>query len=226
MAQQPNHRAAAAANPHTAPTPSSHPPLPVIPAPLSPSFLRPSPRHSCAPSPSFLRPLPVIPAPPPRHSCAPSPSFLRPLPVIPAQAGTTHPTPNSSRPLPQSTPPFLLPNSSRPLPPIHPAPFPNSSLPPSRGEVRWGVGGNDLAPPAAPRPDRPHPPPLPILTPHLRHLSTSPPPLLRPQPSSLRPPSVIPAQAGTTLSPNCRPPHTPTFPTSCYPQNRTGVPPP
>ena len=34
-------------------------------------------------------------------------------------------------------------------PPSHlPSPFPNSSLPPSRGEVRWGVGGNERLPTA------------------------------------------------------------------------------
>ena len=68
--------------------------------------------------------------PSPRHSCAPSPSFLRPLSVIPAQAGTKlYPHPNTH---------------------LHP----NSSLPPFRGEVRWGVRRPRATPPIAPLPDR------------------------------------------------------------------------
>ena len=57
----------------------------------------------------------------------------------------------------------------------HPPPFPNSSLPPSRGEVRWGVERCEPAPTALLHPDR------------------SP---ATPQPSFLHPSSVIPAQAG------------------------------
>ena len=56
---------------------------------------------------------PPLPPSPKTAASTPSPSFLRPLSVIPAQAGTTHP-------------------STRP--------FPNSSLPPGRREVRWGDG--------------------------------------------------------------------------------------
>ncbi len=72
------------------------------------------------------------------------PSSPRALPVIPAQAGTHAPTP------------------STPL-----TPLPNSSLPPSRGEARWGVGGREPAPtprhaanthPTNPTPRRQHAP--------------------------------------------------------------------
>ncbi len=61
----------------------------------------------------------------PVRPSAPSPPLLQrashhscALPVIPAQAGTTR---------------------------LNTHPFPNSSLPPSRGEVRWGVGGCERA---------------------------------------------------------------------------------
>ena len=100
-----------------------------------------------------------------RHSCAPLASFLRPtvipapLSVIPAQAGIR-----------------LYP---------HPAhPFPNSSLPPFRGEVRWGVGGSEPAPPALLHPDR-----------LSRHSCAPLASFLRPTVIPA-PPSVIPAQAG------------------------------
>ena len=42
-------------------------------------------------------------------------------------------------------------------PPLPPTPLPNSSLPPLRGEVRWGVRSHEPAPPIAPHPDHPHP---------------------------------------------------------------------
>ena len=38
------------------------------------------------------------------------------------------------------------------------SPLSNSSLPPFRGEARWGVGGNEPPPPPAPRPCRPRRP--------------------------------------------------------------------
>ena len=76
--------------------------------------------------PSFLHSL--------RHSCSPS-VIPAPPSVIPAQAGTqTLHTPALRHP----------PNSHS---------FPNSSLPPSRGEVRWGVECHELPPPVVPRPD-------------------------------------------------------------------------
>ena len=83
--------------------------------------------------------------------------------------------------------------------------FPNSSLPPSRGEVRWGVGGCER-PPAIEYPSRPTPP-------ERIHASVSP---LRPFRTPLRslrihsyapsvhscaPSLVIPAQAGTHRAP-------------------------
>ncbi len=64
----------------------------------------------------------VIPAP---LSVIPAPLSVTPAPptVIPAQAGTH-----------ASTHPHI------------PYPVPNSSLPPTRGEVRWGVGGSERPP--------------------------------------------------------------------------------
>ncbi len=159
-------------------------------------------------------PPPATPTPPPAalaqsRSVIPAPSL-----VIPAQAGThprdTTPFPNSSLPPsrgevrwgvggPERAPPSVCTTLSPPHPLPHPAipapslrhscagrnhaahptttPFPNSSLPPSRGEVRWGVGGPERAPPSVcTTPSPPHPLPLPPFP---------------------RPPSVIPAQAGT-----------------------------
>ncbi len=76
----------------------------------------------------FHHPSVILRTPPFRHSCAgrnlhPSVILRTPLSVIPAQAGT-HAT-SSART-----------RQSRPTP----TPFPNSSLPPLRREVRWGVG--------------------------------------------------------------------------------------
>ncbi len=83
---------------------------------------------------------------PPATSHSP-PSFLRlpprhscaPFLVIPAQAGTH----------------------------LTPTPFPNSSLPPSRGEVRWGVRGCDRPPPLTLPP--PHPRPRSVIRAPSRH---------------------------------------------------------
>ena len=149
-----------------------------------------------APPPSFLRR--QEPALPLRHSCAGrnprtlSPSFPRSPSVIPAQAGTRAPPPSFLRrqepalPLRHScagrNPRTLSPSFPR-SPSVIPAqagtthPFPNSSLPPFRGEVRWGVGGPER-PPAA-ESGNPHPP-------RRIHTPVIPAPL-----------SVIPAQAGT-----------------------------
>ena len=67
----------------------------------------------------------------------------------------------------------------------HPtSPFPNSSLPPLRGEVRWGVGGHEPATTAVPAP--------------IAHSTVS--TRSAPLPSLLPLPSVIPAQAGTTTT--------------------------
>ena len=137
---------------------------------------------------------------PSRHTPTPSPSYPRaplvipaPFPVIPAQAGT-----------------HALPTPPRPL-------FPNSSLPPSRGEVRWGVEGREPAPPTAPHPDHPrrtHAAPMPHQRSpsyplSLRHSYSS-------LPSFLPPFSVIPAQAGTTHP-------APLFPNSSLPPSRGEV---
>ena len=131
--------------------------LPSYPPPCATHALPSHPhpfRHSCAPS---------------RHSCAPSRHSCAPS-VIPAQAGTQ---PNSSvraypgiSPHPPPAQHHSFPNSSLPLPvgcapihrfpleggsaPVHPSLLPrgkrpNSSLPPGRGEVRWGVRGHELA---------------------------------------------------------------------------------
>ena len=158
-------RAAARTSPERIPLPPSFLRLP------PPSFPRPLPRHSCAgrnpPHPNAPKPLPqensslppsrgearwgverrerppatepppalsgahpptVIPAPLTRHPCTPHPSFLRPLSVIPAQVGTPQP----------------------PAPRI--PPLPNSSLPPTRGEARWGVERRERPPAAEPPP--------------------------------------------------------------------------
>ena len=117
-----------------------------------PSFLRPS-RHSCAPS---------------RHSCAgrnppcqrwpnlPSSTSapLRRTPNNPEQIRTNPNKPERCQAPPSVIPApllvivvrlFVIPAQAGTHP--TPTPFPNSSLPPSRGEVRWGVGGCDRPPP-------------------------------------------------------------------------------
>ncbi len=123
-----------------------------------------------------------------------SPSIIpAPLSVIPAQAGTTHPNTH---------------------------PFPNSSLPPGRGEVRWGVGGHEPSPPSRARPDRsPHSPSAQSRVPQspLRSPSVIP-----------APPSVIPAQAGTHAPPRVshhahQPPSSHPFPNSSLPPSRGEV---
>ncbi len=82
--------------------------------------------------------------------------------------------------------PSFLRRQERAHPRIPHSPFPNSSLPPSRGEVRWGVEApNHRRRPHPPQPPKPHP------------LRRSRHPLLR----HSRAPSVIPAQAGTTRPP-------------------------
>ena len=180
----------------------------------APLAARPSSRHPCAPSrhtcaslSSFLR----------RQEPAPPPSFPRPLPPF------LRPPPS----LPRPPPSFLRPLSSylRPLRHScagrnHPTPTPisqNSSLPPSRGEVRWGVGSPERPPAAEPQPapSKAHPHSLHLRAPHavipappLRHSCAgrnprnppAPPSSATPAPppSHLRPPLVIPAQAGTT----------------------------
>ncbi len=120
---------------HTSPTPS-----PIHPSPLpggrlgggwkpASVYQRPSGRlHSSRARSHFRRPCaPSVNSSPPRplrHTCAPLRHSCAPS-VIPAQAGTH-----------ASTHPHI------------PYPFPNSSLPPSRGEVRWGVEASEPAPPS------------------------------------------------------------------------------
>ena len=128
---------------------------------------------------------PVIPAP---DSVIPAQAGTAPPTVIPAQAGTTLHT--------------------------HP-PFPNSSLPPSRGEARWGVGRNEHttapSPTTTPSPSTPTPAPSSATptpssatptpssaTPAPSSATPAPPPATpAPPPVTPAPPSVIPAQAGT-----------------------------
>ena len=74
------------------------------------------------------------PTPPIAHAIPP-PSFPRAFFVIPAQAGMTRGGRNDGK-------------CDHAPAPAHSLPSPNASLPPSRGEVRWGVGG-PARPPAA-----------------------------------------------------------------------------
>ena len=142
------------------------------------------------------------------HALHPPAVIPAPPSVIPAQAGTTHqarpapiPTPRLRRPRPlrhtcpfpsflrrqeprrSPTPALAASISPRPPPTRHPRPFPNSSLPPTRGEVRWGVGSHEPTHQARPAP---------ITTPHLhrprplRRTYALPPSYLRPLPSFLR----------------------------------------
>ena len=173
------------------------------------------PVHS-PPPPLPLYPLPPSCASPPinppahlHHPCASPPSFLRRQ-----EPRAPHATPH--------------PKHMRRWPPFRPPPsqkgrVPNSSLPPFRGEVRWGVGRREHHQPLSPTPQF-----APLLRPPL-----SPPPPLRPPPPprtlsatpiplppslclpshqptrSPPPPSVIPAQAGTTrTAPPRHPPPT------------------
>ncbi len=184
-------------------------------------LLRPH-RHSCAP-PSFLRrqepTSPHLPSPPPSpihpsplpggrlgggceatRVCQPlSPTPRSPLPLFP------HLSRRSRAPsvIPAPFPPFL--RRQEPTPTTTPNPFPNSSLPPGRGEVRWGVRGNARLPtalaytPIAPPTVATHPPPSSPTLHHSRPLSTvvTHPPPSPPTLRHSRAPSVIPAQAGT-----------------------------
>ncbi len=146
---------------------------------------------------------PPTPAPPTRHSRTPHPS------VIPAQAGTRAPNPSFLRPKPS----FL--RRQEPPPPPNPTPpFPNSSLPPFRGEARWGVESTE--PPPAPAPPHPHPS---FPRPHpsfLRRQEPPRPPTPHPPfPNSSLPPFRGEARWGvesTEPPPAPAPPHPPSFP--------------
>ncbi len=106
------------------------------------------PHHSRAP---LRHPRPPPSPPPPtviaarnRHSCA-QPSFLPPPPHRHSCAGR---------------------NPRAHAPPL--SPFPNSYLPPSRGEVRWGVGGPERPPAIVHAPPPPYAPQHPDGPPALR----------------------------------------------------------
>ena len=70
----------------------------------------------------------------------PSPSFPYPLHHTYALSVTPTPSPSFLRPSPS----FL--RRQEPTHPHIPYPFPNSSLPPTRGEVRWGVEASERPP--------------------------------------------------------------------------------
>ena len=76
----------------------------------------------------------VIPAPPHRYSCPSPPSFLRPIPSF------LRPSPSFLRRQEPTTPTHTTNTRQTKLPQE------NSSLPPFRGEVRWGVGGCERSP--------------------------------------------------------------------------------
>ena len=114
------------------------PPSSVISAP-PPSFLRrQEPRSTHTPSPSYPHPLSVIPTPPLRHTRTP---LVIPAPLLRHSCAGRNPhAPHHS---------------------ANTHPFPNSSLPPGRGEVRWGVGRHEPrtnATPQSPTPRIPHTP--------------------------------------------------------------------
>ena len=98
--------------------------------------------HATPRSPTYI-PLRFYPS---RHSRAPLPVVPAPPSVIPAPL-----FPSFLR----SHPSFLRRQEPPTKPNPHLFPFPNSSLPPFRGEARWGVEAREPAPPVMPRPDRP-----------------------------------------------------------------------
>ncbi len=110
--------------------------------PSPPSTLALLARQGWRPLAIIPAPEPVIPAPP---TVIPAQAGTTPAPdsVIPAQAGTT-PRPPTVTPAPPPVIPAQAGTTTHTHPPSHPpTPFPNSSLPPSRGEARWGVGGTE-----------------------------------------------------------------------------------
>ena len=219
------------------PQPSVKPTL-AIPTPLS--------RHPRAPSPSFLRRQEHT---PPIHPSPLTHTTSFPNSSLPPSRGEVrwgvrgHERPpaaerQSAPPSPPSNPPSPSPHPSPVIPraplrhscagrnphapnPTFLASSPNSSLPPFRGEVRWGVGSPERPPaaerqPAPPSPPSnppspsPHPPPAtpapPPVIPALPPATPAPPPVIpalppatpAPPPVIPAPPTVIPAQAGTT----------------------------
>ena len=123
-----------------------------------------------------------------------APSQRQPLSNTPNRLSHHSRTPSChSRALPVIPAPFPSFLRRQEPPATHTPPFPNSSLPPSRGEVRWGVGAPSQHQPLSNTPNR------------LPHHSRAPPRHSRAPPPSLprhsRALPVIPAQAGTPTSP-------------------------
>ncbi len=199
------HRAAT-----TSPTRPDHPRHPI-----PPSFLRrqepaqtgtragsnPRRQQPTTPQHSFPSPFSNSSLPPLRGEVRWGVRGHEPPPPPALHAPITHATRHAPS-FPRHPPSFL--RRQQPTAPQHPfpAPFPNSSLPPSRGEVRWGVERHEPPPPALHTP-------ITHATRHPRH------PRATPRHSCA--PSVIPAQAGTRAARN--PPLPPTPATL-----RTGVP--
>ena len=171
------------------------PALSIIPVP-SPSFLRR--QEPTSPNTPFLLPSPIHPSPLPggrlgggwkvASVCDCSPTPRSPMPHLRRTRALHHSC--SLLVIPVPSPSFL--RRQEPTSPQYsfPAPFPNSSLPPSRGEVRWGVEGCERLPTALLHPDR-----LCLTSVHPRSPSF----LLSSRHSC--PLSVIPAQAGIRRPP-------------------------
>ena len=182
-----------------------------------------TPRAATTARPRHPKPCPSFPTPLFRHSCAPLPSFLRrqeptQAPTLPPQfipppfqgggevgggtprAATNRP-PAVSQALPVISAPLFRHSCAGRNPPRHPLLLPNSSLPPSRGEVRWGVGHPEPPPPPARG--------IPSLA---RHSCAPPPSFLRrqePPPITPRPPPPPrspPPRCGTAPPPRPLPP--------------------
>ena len=157
-----------------------------------PSHPRPIFRHSCAPS--------VIPAQAGTTALASAHQAVAASPIAhsTAAAGSLPPTPRFRHSCAPSVIPAQAGTHTHRI--THTTPFPNSSLPPSRGEVRWGVKARERTSSRCAGLRSP----------------TQPPPRAR----CLQPPaSVIPTQAGTHHPPPTPPP----FPNSSLPPSRGEV---
>ena len=112
-------------------------------------------------------------------------------------------------------------------PPQHPHPPPPPNLPPSRGEVRWGVRGHESTPPIAPRPAPSHPRPSRHTHTPLRH--THAPPVTSgpslPSPPRLSPSHLRLSPSHLRLSPStCAPPRHSCAGRNPTPPNRATIP--
>ena len=130
----------------------------------------------------------------PEHRQTPRPDRTTPriTPKHPEKKNPEHRRRPPSRHSYAPPPSFL--RRQEPTAPQHsfPAPFPNSSLPPSRGEVRWGVRGRDR-----PLPPTFHPRPIYLPSPP-GNISTSPPARLPPsEPCALTQPLATAAMTST-----------------------------